>query len=139
MKMYHWVSQLYFPDICSYPSEMHFLNVLCSIFSKLFLNILLLMFRLQKHLDIPIVKQHPNRLPRAGVGHTEVHQQHQTGIRGVEKPHFQVEGFPQQHLQGLVILRVEAAVLRVWDEGCWVRRRLFVKHIPHTQCYFSYS
>ena len=70
--------------------------------------------------DVPVVKQQPHSLSRAGVGHTEVHQQHQTGVWGVEQTHFQVEGFPQQHLQGLVILRVVAAVLGVWGERRWV-------------------
>lgn len=45
-----------------------------------------------------------------------MHQQNQTGIRRVDQPHFQVNGFPQQHLQGPVILRVVAAVLDVWDQ-----------------------
>ncbi len=70
--------------------------------------------------SIPVVKQQPNRFSRARVGHTEVHQQHQTGIRRVEQPHFQVEGFPQQHLQRLVILRIVAVVLCVCDERRWV-------------------
>ncbi len=66
--------------------------------------------------SIPVVKQQPDCFPRARVGHTEVHQQHQTWIWRVDQPHFQVEGFPEQHLQGLVILRVVAAVLCVLDE-----------------------
>lgn len=52
-----------------------------------------------------------------------MHQQHQTGVGGIEQPHFQVEGFPQQHLQGRVILGVVAAVLGVWSE----RRRVGIK------------
>lgn len=68
-------------------------------------------------LSIPVVKDQPHSFSRAGVGHTEVYQQHQAGVWGVEQTNFQVQGFPQQHLQGLVILRVVAFVLGIYNKG----------------------
>ena len=91
---------------------------------------------------VPIVKQQPHSFSRARVGHTVVHQKHQTGIWGVEQPHFQVEGFPKQHLQGLVILRVVAGVLGVWDERrcvsvVWIEGDYVLNYISSTWS-FSY-
>lgn len=75
----------------------------------------MLLMMLSRH-SVPIVEQQPHSFSRAGVGHAEMHQKHQTWIWGVDQAHLQVERLPQQHLQGLVVLWVVAAILCIWSE-----------------------
>lgn len=64
-------------------------------------------------MSVPIVKKNPHSISRPGVGHTVVDQEHHGGVRVVEQPELHEEGFPQQFLQGPVVLRVIAAVLGI--------------------------